>query len=166
MCAVPDFVPVKITIEIHTHALGNRLHSSLSQIDPNELMQALKQERTAKAILNRDSVDRGQKQRKKDASSSGDVEEEQGVNDAQSPGISLRNPSRGQDGQPDTTSEAGQTAVLGREKRPDKGERPLLSVEEVESVTTYLVESQQAASLINVADIQHGESVNIVLLWR
>ena len=129
-------------------------------------MQALKQERTAKAILNRDSVDRGQKQRNKNTSISGDVEEKQGVDDAQSPEKSLRKSSQGEAGQPDTTSEAELTAVLGTVKRPDKGERPLFSVEEVESVTTYLVESQQAASLINVADIQHGKSVNIVLLKR
>lgn len=126
-------------------------------------MQALKQERTAKAILNKDGVDWGQKQQDKNASSSGDAETKQGV-DAQSPRKSLRNRSQGEAGQPDATSEADQAMVSAREKRPEKEQRPLFSVEEVESVTAYLVESQQAASLINVADIQHSESANIVLL--
>lgn len=159
----PRSLRLRIVEEIHNRTLGNRLPSPPFQIDRSELIQALKQERTAKTILNRGSVDRGEKQRDKNVNSSGDVEEKQGA-DAQSPRKSLSHPSQGGAGHPDTTSEAEQTAVLGSEKRPDKEERPLFSVEEVESVAAYLVESQQAASLINVADIQHSESVKIALL--
>lgn len=49
-------------------------------------------------------------------------------------------------------AEQGQKAA-----QDDKKERPLFSREEAESLTAYLVESQQAFSLVNVADIQHGE---------
>ncbi|CAM9126272.1 unnamed protein product, partial [Laminaria digitata] len=138
-------------------------------IDPNELMQALKQERTAKAILSKDGVDRGQKQqRSKNTSSSSssgdDVDKKKLVGDAQSPEKAAPKPSPGEDGHSDSTSEAeqiaelggGQRAVMAGEKRPEKEERPLFSLAEVESLTAYLVESQQAASLVNVADIQHG----------
>lgn len=120
-------------------------------------MQALKQERTAKAILNKDGVDRGQKQRnKKDANSRGSDVEGKQASDAQSSDKA---------GQPETTpAEEEQTAVLGVGTHLHKEDRPLFRPKEVESVTTYLVESQQAASLVNVADIQHGESINIAPL--
>lgn len=45
----------------------------------------------------------------------------------------------------------------GQQRQGDKEERPLFSPQEAESLTAYLVESQQAFSLINVADIEHGE---------
>lgn len=163
----------------HNRILRGRFPSPSSQIDPNELMQALKQERTAKAILSKDGVDRGQKQqRSKNTSSSSssgdDVDKKKLVGDAQSPEKATPKPSPGEDGHSDSTSEAeqiaelggGQTAVMAGEKRPEKEERPLFSLAEVESLTAYLVESQQAASLVNVADIQHGESVGIASLWR
>ena len=127
-----------------------------SQIDPNELMQALKQERTAKAILNKDSVDLGRKQRNKNANIGSSGVEGKQPSDARSSESSL---SPREAGQPaDTTPEAKEAAVVGAGKPLLKEERPLFEPGEVESLTAYLVESQQAASLINVADIQHGES--------
>lgn len=39
----------------------------------------------------------------------------------------------------------------------DKEERSLFSVDEADAFTAYFVESQQACSLLNVADIQHGK---------
>lgn len=44
-----------------------------------------------------------------------------------------------------------------QETGAERGERGLFSVEEANALTAYLVESQQAISLLNVADIQHGE---------
>lgn len=54
--------------------------------------------------------------------------------------------------------------VTGQQQQQDsKEERSLFSPEEAESLTSYLVDSQQAFSLINVADIQRGEVINVCI---
>lgn len=62
---------------------------------------------------------------------------------------------------------ATQSGVVEGGDSLDK-EKPLFLANEADSLIAHLVESQQAFSLINVADIQHGEYcdlVSLVYLW-
>lgn len=120
----------------HNQTFGQQIISTMNlplttllpQIDLEELIQALKQERAAIGVLSK---------------------------------VEQQEPSRvASDAVKETggTLETEQDGVVGKEGKADKEEKPVFSCEEAKSFTDYLVESQQAFSLINVADIQHGEN--------
>lgn len=138
------------------------------QIDLRELMQALKQERTATDVLGK----RGPWQKRRRPAGDKDGDEEGGAggqetfvapssekgNSPEAEGETIGGPQAGLGAEPDGEVEGDEAAA--------REGRPLFSLEEAESLTSFLVESQQAFSLINVADIQHGEapwSVSTVL---
>ncbi len=156
-------------------------------------MSALKQERTAKAVLGKqkgrdkdkgegeDGHDPSRRQEgnqtedigggdgvgvaNADAKKDGSVEsaEENTASDAGEPGAddSEEAGKRGDSLSPDGEEEAHDAGTTDQRQQQqqldDKEEKPLFSPGEAESLTTYLVERQQAFSLVNVADIQHGE---------
>lgn len=163
-----------------------------SQIDLEELMRALKQDRTAKTVLNNskgkgkgkgshglkqspekasdsDNVGDGQKQpaesteenvpTAKESRSSDPV----GAEELEVGGEGGESSSRAETKAHETTA-----AEQRQQRQDDKEDIPLFSLEEAESLTAYLVESQQAFSLINVADIQRGKPrlVHAQLLCR
>lgn len=150
-------------------------------------MRAFKQDRTAKAILKKD--DDRQKMRLK-GRSGGDAEagssngaEAGSINntnnlnsdddgddheggDVDSLGRGERGAS-GAEGQASEVNPTMQGAHRQEEKREDhKEERSLFLPQEAEALTAFLVERQKAFSLINVADIQHGEGMEFFRISR
>lgn len=176
--------PMKTTRKI---GVGKRnLYGSVffSQIDLEELMHALKQERTAKKVLSKGKHGPEQRQdlAEKDKPGSGGVASDGDNGDdghkepaeSSEDNVSATKGSRsngsvgaeelegaGEGGESSSRAEETVNDTSAAEQRQklqdDKKERPLFSLEEAESLTAYLVESQQAFSLINVADIQRGE---------
>lgn len=114
------------------------------QIDLEELMEALKHERTAIAVLNKEDT------RQQPQENAGDGDETNVVESSMSP-----------TGGGGHNAEGEEVEGAGGGGGPDveKEEKAVFSPEEAESMTAYFVESQQAFSLLNVADIQHGEVV-------
>lgn len=109
-------------------------------------MKALKHERSAVAVLNKDD------KRQQPQQDAGDRDERTVVESAMMLLMAERGDAEAEDG-------VGVGGVGGEGRSADKEEKAVFSPEEAESLTTYLVESQQAFSLLNVADIQHGEGV-------
>lgn len=153
-----------------------------NQIDLEELMHALKQERATKYVLDNDGRRRKQHAQVKNGSEgvSNSPDNDRDGNDKILPEASVHesgSPSepeaigtdgRGEGGgngggglsqaEEQTSKVVASTVVQGQQQQQDsKEEKPVFSPAEAESLTSYLVESQQAFSLINVADIQHGE---------
>lgn len=114
--------------------------ASPRQIDLEELMKALKHERSAVAVLNKDD------KRQQPQQDAGDSDERTVIESAMMPLMAER-------------GDAEAEEVVGVGSSADKEEKAVFPPEEAGSLTTYLVESQQAFSLLNVADIQHGEGV-------
>lgn len=172
------------TRPINRNDVSPRQHEN-NQIDLEELMRALKQERTTKNVLDKDghrrknlaecqsgsevvsdnnpddhSDDSGKIEPEYSATERG-APVESGAIDTDGGGMG-----RGEGGEPSSQAEeqtsevAAAVVVQGQQQQQQqdsKEERPLFSPEEAESLTSYLVESQQAFSLLNVADIQRGE---------
>lgn len=164
----------------------------VSQIDLEELMHALKQERTAKTVLNRskgrdkrkgnrqgkDNQGQEQRQQERQPGSGGVASDSDTVCDhheksAESAEENVSTAEELRSGEPPVGARAlegggspsraegrvneNATAEQNQQHQDDKEERPLFSPREVESLAAYLVESQQAFSLVNVADIQRGK---------
>lgn len=55
----------------------------------------------------------------------------------------------------------GVRMAIDTEQGAERKERGIFSVEEANSLTSYVVESQKAFSVISVVDIQHGEHVSV-----
>ncbi|CAM9493322.1 unnamed protein product [Ectocarpus fasciculatus] len=182
-----------------------QLNSAVDFLDPNqdgnidlqELMHALKQERTAKTVLgsgDRRTKETPQGQRgiglasesnnnnNDDDGDDGDdddgtydggggnnnatdsVEEENAVGEesgAGDPEEKGEGTGKGNELSPGTEKQAGRetaTFLQGQPQQEDRSreEMPLFSPQEAEFMIAFLMESQQAFSLINVADIQRG----------
>ncbi|CAM9854802.1 unnamed protein product, partial [Ectocarpus sp. 12 AP-2014] len=179
-----------------------QLNSAVDFLDPNqdgnidlqELMHALKQERTAKTVLGKS--DRRTKERPQGQRGSGlasesnnnnddnddddddkihdgrggnynatdSVEEEDAVGGESGDGDSEEKgegAGEGNEPSPETEKQADRetaAALQGQPQQEDSSreEMPLFSPQEAESMIAFLMESQQAFSLINVADIQRG----------
>lgn len=142
----------------------------VSQIDLEELMRALKLERSAKTVLSKGKAKvkgnhgpvQQRPEQEQNASGSDDFgdDHEKSAESAEENNVSTTKESRSDnpvgDEELECGGEGGGSSPRAREK-VDKEERPLFAPQEAESLTAYLVEGQQAFSLINVADIQRGE---------
>ena len=117
------------------------------QIDLDELIQAFKKQRTATNYLNRDSP-RGPPESSL-GGGSGEIEA----------GDSMMSPGKGPAPRPRGAENEGISDVGFEQDRYqiEQEGQPLFAPEEAELLTAYMVESQQAFSLMSVVDIQHGE---------
>ena len=158
----------------------------LLQIDLEELICALRQDRAAKTVLNKEKGKgdrkgtRGLEQRPEpEQKSPGSSDNLVGDGHEKSKESAEENVSTAKESRPDSpvgaeeiegVVEGGGTSPRtegmvdettateqGRKPQDDKDGKPLFSPGEAKSLTAFLVESQQAFSLVNVADIQRGE---------
>lgn len=114
-------------------------------------MQALKQERSALTTLSKD-------ERRKNMRQVATRDETEPVNKAaEASGVETQEKLIVE--QREGAEEDPHGTVEGASKTAGVEDVTLFSPEEAGALTVYLVESQQAFSLINVADIQHGVSI-------